>query len=207
VAGTGPVTVPGKAWWLLSLENMKNKGSEAMYVGITGRHMEVTEALRRYAEQKVRKVQKYATKVTEVLVTLSVEKYRHKAEILIRMNGSLIQATEETEEMYASIDKAMDKIERQIRKYKEKLSDHKGHPETIKHELFLGVEEQRPHHEIERRQIKVPSMTLDQALGEMGREGVECLLFNNTATGEFNVLYRRRQEGITLLEPQASIKQ
>ena len=177
-----------------------------MYVGITGRHMEVTEALRGYAEQKVRKVQKYATKVTEALVTLSVEKYRHRAEILIRMNGSLIQATEETEEMYASIDKAMDKIERQIRKYKEKLSDHKGRPETIKRETFSGVEDQQPHNNLERRQINVQSMPLDQALGEMERQGAECLMFENAVTKQFNVLYCKRQGGIALIEPQGSIK-
>ncbi|MBI5042468.1 MAG: ribosome-associated translation inhibitor RaiA, partial [Nitrospirae bacterium] len=79
-----------------------------MHIIVNGRHMDVTDALRSYAESKVKKVEKYLPDTTEAVVTLSVQKYRHNAEILIKVNGLLIQAEDKTEEMYSAIDKVMD---------------------------------------------------------------------------------------------------
>ena len=87
-----------------------------MQVIVNGRHIDVTDALRNYAESKVKKIEKYLPGTTEAVVTLSVQKYRHNAEILIKVNGLLIQADDETGEMYSAIDKVMDKIEKALKK-------------------------------------------------------------------------------------------
>jgi putative sigma-54 modulation protein len=97
-----------------------------MEVVVTGRQMAVTPALRRYAEDRARKVERLASGAAKVALILKVEKHRHHAEVSANVNGFLLQATEETEEMYASIDRAMTKIVKQLRKYKEKLSRRRG---------------------------------------------------------------------------------
>ncbi|MFQ5580142.1 MAG: ribosome hibernation-promoting factor, HPF/YfiA family [Nitrospiria bacterium] len=96
-----------------------------MDVLITGRHLDVTPALRSYVENRAKKIEKYTSKATQVIFTLKVEKHRHLAEVLLKVNGSVLQSEEETDAMYASVDKAMAKVERQLKKQKEKLCDHR----------------------------------------------------------------------------------
>jgi putative sigma-54 modulation protein len=74
---------------------------------------------------KIKKFEKYSSDITEATVTLSVEKYRHKAEVLLKANGILIQAESVTGEIYSSIDEVSEKLDRQIKKYKEKLVLHR----------------------------------------------------------------------------------
>src|SRR5512147_1685687 len=97
-----------------------------MQVNVTGRHIEVTDALRQYATEKFNRLEKYLPKAVQAVITLSVvKKVHHIAEATIKSNGVLIQASEETEEMYSAIDLLIEKIERRVRRYKEKLVDHK----------------------------------------------------------------------------------
>lgn len=97
-----------------------------MDVEITGRQMEITPALRDYVNTKVARAEKYVSRSFGARVILEVDKLRHIAEIILNVKGSQLTAKEEGEEMYASIDGAMTKIEQQLRRYKEKLSHHKG---------------------------------------------------------------------------------
>jgi putative sigma-54 modulation protein len=82
--------------------------------------MDLTKTLKDYAEEKIGKFEKYISNITEAIVTLSVEKYRHRAEVLIKVNGLLIQAESITGEMYSSIDEVVDKLERQVKNTKKK---------------------------------------------------------------------------------------
>ncbi len=102
-----------------------------MNIIFNARHMESTDALKTYAFEKVKKLEKYLPESADANITLAVEKFRHKAEVQIKVNGLIIQASEETEEMYSSIDNVTDKIGRQVKKYKEKLKDHKGKGEGM----------------------------------------------------------------------------
>ena len=115
-----------------------------MQISITGRNIEVTEPLRNYSEEKVRRVKKYIHSLINVHIILTVEKFRQKAEITISADGIKIHGTEETEDMYSSIDKVMDKIEAQARKYKEKLQTSKNKTsikESISNSLNNSPEE------------------------------------------------------------------
>ncbi len=89
-----------------------------MNIVITGRHFEITDALRQHINDKINKANKYSHKIIEASVKLGIEKYRHLAEINMQINGALLSAKEETEDMYTSFDRALEKIERQLRKYK-----------------------------------------------------------------------------------------
>ena len=92
-----------------------------MNIIINGRHLEITQALKNYAEEKIGKFEKYLSNISEAVVTLSVEKYRHKAEVLLKVNGVLIQAEGVTGEVYSAIDEVVEKLEKQVKKYKGKL--------------------------------------------------------------------------------------
>ena len=95
-----------------------------MQLNVSGHHVEVTESLRGYVETKIEKIERHFDIVSDVHCILTVEKLRHKAEATINVNGGTIYADHTEEDMYAAIDGLVDKLERRVRKYKEKLVDH-----------------------------------------------------------------------------------
>lgn len=95
-----------------------------MNLSVTGRHVEVTDALKDYVEEKMAKLERHFDAVTDIHVILSVEKIRQQAEATIDLAGTKIHAEAENSDMYASIDALTDKLDRQVRKHKEKLRDH-----------------------------------------------------------------------------------
>ena len=97
-----------------------------MQLNVSGHHVEVTQSLRGYVESKIEKIQRHFDLVSDVNCILTVEKLRHKAEATIRVNGGTIYADNTEEDMYAAIDGLVDKLERRVRKYKEKLVDHRA---------------------------------------------------------------------------------
>ena len=98
-----------------------------MNIIINCRQMDLTRNLKEYAEEKIGRFSKYLNNITEASVTLSVEKYRHKAEVHLKANGSLLQAESITGEMYSSIDDVVEKLARQVKKHKDKIvSSRKG---------------------------------------------------------------------------------
>ncbi|MBI1824328.1 MAG: ribosome-associated translation inhibitor RaiA [Nitrospirae bacterium] len=96
-----------------------------MKIQITGRHLEITPTLKEYIEAKLHKIEKYSFNIIEAQVILEVEKYRHHAEITVVLDGMVLQAADVTEEMYSTIDKVVDKLGKQLKKHKEKLTDHR----------------------------------------------------------------------------------
>jgi len=95
-----------------------------MQLTLTGHHIEVTPALRGYVEKKLDRVLRHFEQVIDVHCVLTVEKLEHKAEATLGVSGAVIHADAKDGDMYASIDALADKLERRLRKYKEKLSDH-----------------------------------------------------------------------------------
>ena len=95
-----------------------------MRIEISGHHVEVTDSMRGYVEQKIERIERHFDIVSDVHCILSVEKLRHKAEAKVNVNGGTIYAETTEDDMYAAIDGLVDKLDRQVRKHKEKLSDH-----------------------------------------------------------------------------------
>jgi len=91
-----------------------------MEINVTGRHVEVTSALRQHIQDKLEKIIKHPYKFQETQVTLTVEKYRHIAEIILQVDRLVLRSKEETNDMYTSFDLALDKIKQQLRRNKEK---------------------------------------------------------------------------------------
>lgn len=101
-----------------------------MQVTVTGRHIDITPSLKEYVAKRVSRVEKYLPISSDAHIVLSVEKYRHHAEVSLRANGAVIHSREITENMYSAIDGVMDKIEHQIKKHKEKIKGRKRHGNT-----------------------------------------------------------------------------
>jgi putative sigma-54 modulation protein len=95
-----------------------------MQLSVTGHHIDVTEALREYVVNKIEKIERHFDLVSDVHCILKVEKLRHTAEATVNVNGGTLFADATEEDMYAAIDGLVDKLDRQVRKYKEKLGDH-----------------------------------------------------------------------------------
>jgi putative sigma-54 modulation protein len=97
-----------------------------MQISLTGHHIDITKALREYVDTKFERLERHFDKVTNVHVVLSVEKLRQKAEATLHLNGADVFADSTQEDMYAAIDGLVDKLDRQVKKYKEKSTSHRN---------------------------------------------------------------------------------
>ena len=95
-----------------------------MQLNLTGHHVEITDSLRNYVEEKLERVERHFDKVTNTHVILSVENVRHKAEATVHMSGNNIFAESTEDDMYKAIDSLVDKLDRQVKKHKEKITNH-----------------------------------------------------------------------------------
>ena len=106
-----------------------------MKINLTGHHVELTDPLREYVNSKMDRLERHFDHVTDTHVILSVEKLRHKAEATMHISGGKIFADAEQENMYAAIDSLVDKLDRQVKKHKEKMTDHHRSEGSIAREL------------------------------------------------------------------------
>ncbi len=95
-----------------------------MQLSITGHHINITPSLRDYVDNKLERLERHFENVSDIHCVLSVEKLRHKAEATVQVSGATLFADEVQEDMYAAIDGLIDKLDRQVKKHKEKLQDH-----------------------------------------------------------------------------------
>lgn len=173
-----------------------------MNIIINGRHLDITQAIRTYSDEKIRKFERYVPNISEAVVTLSVEKYRHKAEVLLRVNGIMIQAESVTGEIYSSLDEVTEKLERQIKKYKEKLTSRRK--ESNKHET-PSTPPKAPtdqHYRILRKKkFDMKPMNPEEAAMQMDLLDKDFFVFTNDKTSDINVIYRRKDGDFGLIEP------
>jgi len=178
-----------------------------MKIIIKGRHIEITEALRNYLEKKLNKIEKHFDNVMEAKVALSIEKQRQIVEVTLQASKAIIRVEVETGDMYASIDKAADRLERKIQKYKEKYLI-KPHPGTEKKEAAKKnsiLQEKIPedHLKIVRtKRFAVKPMSVEEAAMQMDLLGHNFFVFANGQTNIVNVIYKRRDGNLGLIEPE-----
>ena len=106
-----------------------------MQINLTGHHVDITPPLRDYVNSKLERLERHFDHVTNIHVVLSVEKLRHKAEATLHVSGGNLFADAVQEDMYAAIDSLVDKLDRQVKKYKEKITDHHRSEGSIAREL------------------------------------------------------------------------
>ncbi len=177
-----------------------------MNITVNGRHVEITPALRSYAEDKIGKFDRYFTNITGAVVTLSVQKYLHTAEVLLHANGTLIQAQSTTNELYSAIDEVADKLDRQVKKLKEKVSSHrKGGEEKASAAAPAPKASAAKDEEVgvifKRERFDAKPMSAEDGAMQMETLGRDFFVFMNSETSEMNVLYRRTDGNYGLIEP------
>ncbi|HET6516410.1 MAG TPA: ribosome-associated translation inhibitor RaiA [Thermodesulfovibrionales bacterium] len=173
-----------------------------MNVIVSGRHLEVTPALKSYAEDKMKKFERYLANISEATVTLTVEKYRHKTEVLLKANGVMIQAEGTTEDIYSSIDEVVEKLEKQVKKYKEKLVSHrKGEGKASVGPSGAGPAVSETERIIKKKRFDMKPMSPDEAAMQLDMLGRDFYIFTNDVSGDINVIYRRDDGHFGLIEP------
>ncbi len=181
-----------------------------MRINVTFRHMETSEPVRNYIEEKLPKIKKYIDEPVEAQVVLSVEKkIRHKVEVSLTAKGITIKATEETSDMYAAIDGVLDKLDRQLKRYKDKIKDHKpsrGRERRVEKTIYTAesIDEGHPEPSIIRSDsFQVKPMSVDEAVMQMDLLDKEFLVFTDSLSAEINVVYRRKDGNYGLIVPQS----
>jgi putative sigma-54 modulation protein len=188
--------------------NMTSKKEAVMQVATTFRHMEQSEALKTYAEEKLERVAKYIDEPVSAQVFFAVEKkIRHIVEIVITAKGISTKASEATGDMYAAVDAVIDKIERQLKRYKEKIKAHKpsqGHGREIFKKVFEAesIEGDSEAVVIRTRTETAKPMAVEEAVMQMDLLHKDFIVFTDAVSNEINVLYRRKDGNFGLIEPQ-----
>lgn len=170
---------------------------------ILGKNIEVTPGLKTAVEDKIGKLEKYFTPETEVHVTLSVEKDRQKIEVTIPMKGNIIRSEQVSNDMYVSIDLVEEIIERQLKKYKTKLTDKQQAAGYFKQEYldhdYMDDEEVEI---IRTKKFDIKPMYPEDACVQMELLGHNFFVFCNAETDQVNVVYRRKGGTYGLIEPE-----
>jgi putative sigma-54 modulation protein len=178
--------------------------------------MDPIESVRDYAEEKISKIDKYLDTVSEAHIVLSVEKFRHTADVTLSIDGTRIKGVEETGDMYSAIDQVMDKIEKQVKKYMSKIRTRRssdsikdgGMPEKT---LSAAAEEEDAEDEeplsteegttIEVEKMVAMPMDTEEAAMQLSMSQRDVYVFRNPRSKEINVLYKRSDGRLGLIEP------
>ena len=172
-----------------------------MRVIITGRHVKVTGALRRYIETRVKRLYRYGVTLRDVQVVVGVEEYRHIAEVILTFNGVVIQGKASTNEMYSSIDQVLEKISTQVRKRKERRIRHKPTNHSLRQARRREETEAEP---VALTTVRVPlhTLTVEEAIGYLSEQPSAVFLFADPISNRVQVMRRLDNGGIELIDPQ-----
>ena len=175
-----------------------------MQTTVTFKNLDPSENLKAYVGEKLDRFDKYLYNPAEANVVLSVEKFRHMAEINIIGDKLNIYGKEVTDDMYSAIDIALDKLEKQIKKNKQKIRKHRGGQkpntkENIGAYSQVGEDEASQHILVEN--IEYKPMDVEEAVMQMNLVNDNFLVFTDARTNQVNVLYRRKDGNYGLIQP------
>ncbi len=179
-----------------------------MNLQITGKRVDVTDAMKIYVEKKINKISKKLKDVQGVVVTLRIERYHHIAEITITADHLTIRGEGNTADMYSSVDAACSKIEKQVRKYRSRIQSRRtARPDKVREAMMTVYDHRAMAREQDSRivisvdRIPVKPMALEEAVMEMDLMNQDFLVFKNAESDDINVIYHRRDGNIGLIEP------
>ena len=170
---------------------------------ITGKNIEVTEGLKKAIEDKIGKLDKYFSTEITANVTLSVERDRQKIEVTIPVKGNIIRSEQVSSDMYVSIDLVEEVIERQLKKYKNKIIDkHQNEAAFAKEFIDNDYEPTDDVKIIRTKRFGIKPMDPEEACVQMELLGHNFYVFFNSETEEVNVVYKRKGNTYGLIEPE-----
>jgi len=179
-----------------------------MRLQVKGKNVEVSDAIRTYAEEKLGRLERQLADPTRVELELAVEKNpsiadNHVAEATIWTKGPVLRAKESSTDMRASIDLLADKLERQVTRYREKRRRprHRGNGQMTEPSVPVTLDDENGPLIVKTKQFPLRPMTAEEAVLELELVGHDFFLFREVETAEINVVYRRRDGGYGLIEP------
>jgi putative sigma-54 modulation protein len=182
-----------------------------MQLELKGRNVEITDRLREYVERKIGRLDRYLPTIDEARMELTVHRTRsaqdrHVAQLTVRDRGTILRAEERSSDLSASIDAVMDKMYRQVMRYKGKR--YRGRPHTRTREELLEEADdmellaEEPRNIVRTKRFPTPPMDEEEAIEQMELLGHDFFVFLNAESGEINVLYRRRDGDYGLIIPE-----
>lgn len=173
-----------------------------MAIVVRGKNIDVTPALKDYVEKRIGKITKYFDNLGEITVVLTVEKGRHIVEVTVPVNGMLLRGEEATTDMYTSIDLVIEKLEKQIEKYKTKIA-RKLRAGFFKGDLVASQPvDTDEFHVVKTKRFAVKPMDVEEAIMQMNLINHDFYVFTNADTEDVNVIYRRKDGNYGLIEPE-----
>ncbi|HAN10820.1 MAG TPA: ribosome-associated translation inhibitor RaiA [Clostridiales bacterium] len=176
---------------------------------ISGKNIEVTEALKQKIMDKLNRLSKFLNDDTHVHVTLSVQKLQQIIEITIPIKGTILRTEVEEHDMYAAIDKAIDILEKQVVKYRSKLKDKHKHDNSFKEEFLKELHniehDEEVHNELKIAKIKtfdVKPMAREEAIMQMDLLGHDFFVFRDMDNERINIIYKRKGGTYGLIDPE-----
>ena len=176
-----------------------------MKISVTFRNTEGENWHKEYIDQKLKKLEKYMDNPVEAHVVLSVEKFRNAAEVNLMTNGQNINAKEEAKDMYLAIDNAIEKVERQLKKRKERIRGHKtnaakGEEITSEESYFDDMDEIQETRIVEMRKVVLKPMSIEDALMEIDSSKNRFVVYRDSSTENVSIIYVRDDGKYALIE-------
>ena len=180
-----------------------------MQISFTFRHLDPSEHLKSFIGDKLSRIEKYLDAAAEANVVLSVEKFRHQADITVAYNGLRIKGFEETEDMYSAVDLVIDKLEKQVRRRQDKRRSRKSQTgqdlKSLNYQMTLvssaPVDDGEEPTVIESKRVQAKPMDVDEAIMQLDLSTDSFLVFTNARSQAINVLYRRKDGHFGIIEP------
>lgn len=182
-----------------------------MLVNVKGRNLQVTPALKEHAERRANHLERYFSRIQEVSITQRTERNWHITDVTVQAGGLLFRAEERSNDGFVSIDMAMEKLERQLKAFKDRratLSRESSSrtlaaiPATVEEEAAESEASGSLHRIIRRKRFPIKPMPLDEAVMQMELLGHDFFMFSNAETGHVNLLYKRNDGNYGLIEPE-----
>ena len=176
-----------------------------MEISTTARHYDLTPALKDYAESKIEHLTTFFDHLDSAHVIFALEKYRHLVEVTVLGNGREFVAHETSDDMYASVDAVVEKLERQILKHKGKITN-KKRPKLAEVPVALPPEDDADEEEVREGEliavdpIEFPRLTIGEAVTKLKANGKDFSIFSNRANSRVTVLFKREDGTIGLIE-------
>ena len=168
-----------------------------MDIIISFRHLDPDEGIKKYAEEKIARLQKFVEAPLDVHVVLSLErKYRHRIDVMFALNGVVINAHEVMDDMHAAIDKILDKLERRLTRYRDKLKKYREN----KPKRSASSREEAGSKIIITKTINAKPMDPEEAIMQLEASGDSFIIFSSTEMGNICLAYRRKDGNFGLIE-------
>lgn len=207
---------------------MKSRADASGYnIEVTGRHVAVTEAMKQYAVDKISKIEHFSDRILDVHVTMDIQKLDHRVAIVMKVGHYMIKVQANSPDMYASLDKAVDKLLRKLLRYKDKLKEHQGKPisvvdmnvnvyrrplrESDVEEINDAIEDETrrrqerewtPHKVVKVDKHPLKTLTLEEAMLKMELSDDTFLVYRSEEDSGIRVIYRRGDGDYGVFQPE-----